>query len=187
MTHTEDAAHPRGDTHRDQGAFRHVRRPSLPRAALLAAGAAGLAGLGGLVGLGVTGLSEPAGASSSPTVVKAVETDFHIALSKSTFSPGRYTFVAQNKGGVTHSLEITGPGLSGAKAKNIAPGQSTKLTVTFKKGAYDIFCPIPGHKAMGMNVDIVVGGAATAGSSTSVRGGGTSTTSHSGSSGGYGY
>lgn len=184
MTHTEDAAHPRGDTHRDQGAFRHVRRPSLPRAALLAAG---LAGLGGLVGLGVTGLSEPAGASSSPTVVKAVETDFHIALSKSTFSPGRYTFVAQNKGGVTHSLEITGPGLSGAKAKNIAPGQSTKLTVTFKKGAYDIFCPIPGHKAMGMNVDIVVGGAATAGSSTSVRGGGTSTTSHSGSSGGYGY
>jgi plastocyanin len=177
MTQSKDAPHPRGATHRDP-ALRQIRRPSLPRAALVAAG---------LAALGVSGLSVPAGASSSPTVVKAVETDFHIALSKSTFSPGRYTFVAQNKGGVTHSLEITGPGLSGAKAKNIAPGQSTKLTVTFKKGAYDIFCPIPGHKAMGMNVDIVVGGAATAGSNTSRGGGGTSTTSHSGSSGGYGY
>ncbi len=114
MTHTKDAAHPRGATHRDQGAFRHLRRPSLPRAALLAPRDWRA---WGVVGLGVTGLSEPAGASSSPTVVKAVETDFHIALSKSTFSPGRYTFVAQNKGGVTHSLEITGPGLSDAKAE----------------------------------------------------------------------
>ena len=88
--------------------------------------------------------------------------------------------MAQNKGQVTHSLEITGPGLSDAKAKNISPGHATKLTVTFKKGAYDIFCPIPGHKMMGMNVNIVVGGAAT----TSSGGGGTTTTSHSG---GYGY
>ncbi len=50
--------------------------------------------------------------------------------------------------------------------------------MTFKKGAYDIFCPIPGHKMLGMNVNIVVGGAATTSS------GGTTTTSHSG---GYGY
>ena len=38
--------------------------------------------------------------------------------------------------------------------KDIQPGQSAKLTVTFKKGAYDIYCPIPGHKALGMNVNI---------------------------------
>ncbi len=129
----------------------------------------------------------PAGASSSPTAVKAVETDFHIALSKNSFSPGRYTFVAKNKGQTTHALAITGPGLSNARSKNISPGQSTKLTVTFKKGAYDIFCPIPGHKAMGMNVNIVVGGSAatTTGGTSSHSGNGGS--SSGGSSGGYGY
>jgi len=168
MTNIRDAARRRRVASPPAGG-RHPRRSPIGLAALAAAGAA--------AALGVVPAA-PAGASSRPTVVKAVETDFHIALSKSTFSPGKYTFVAQNKGQVTHSLEITGPGLSNAKAKNISPGHSTKLTVTFKKGAYDIFCPIPGHKALGMNVNIVVGGAATTSS------GGTTTTSHSG---GYGY
>jgi uncharacterized cupredoxin-like copper-binding protein len=133
---------------------------------------------------GAAGLAGPAGASSSPKVVKTTETDFHIALSKSTFSPGKYTFVAVNKGAVTHSLEITGPGLSNAKAKNIAPGQTTKLTVTLKKGAYDIFCPVPGHKMLGMNVNITVGSHSGSGASTASK---TSTTSTTSGSGGYGY
>jgi uncharacterized cupredoxin-like copper-binding protein len=97
-----------------------------------------------------------AGASSKTTTVKAVETDFHIALSKSAFSPGTYIFVAQNKGQTTHALEITGPGLKHAVSKDISPGQSTQLKVTFKKGNYDVFCPIPGHKMLGMNVNLVV-------------------------------
>jgi uncharacterized cupredoxin-like copper-binding protein len=117
----------------------------------------------------------PASASST-TTVKAVETDFHIALSKTSFTPGRYTFVAVNKGQTTHALMISGPGIPMAMTKQLSPGQSAKLTVTFKKGAYDIDCPIPGHKALGMNVNITVGGAATK-----------HTSSAKGSSGGYGY
>jgi uncharacterized cupredoxin-like copper-binding protein len=120
----------------------------LPLAVLAAAG----------VWAGAAGLAGPAGASSKPTPVKATETDFHIKLSKHSFSPGKYTFVAVNKGEVTHNLEITGPGLSKLLSKNLEPGQSTKLTVTLKKGAYDIFCQIPGHKALGMNVNIKVSG-----------------------------
>ena len=176
MTNNRDAVRRRRAAHPEPGARRPPLPPALlvPLAALTALAAADLA---------AAATAAPAGASSGPTIVKAVETDFHIALSKTTFSPGRYTFVAQNKGGVTHSLEITGPGLSGAKASNISPGHSTRLTVTFKKGAYDIFCPIPGHKAMGMNVDIVVG-AGTTGSSSRSGGAGTATTS---SGGGYGY
>jgi uncharacterized cupredoxin-like copper-binding protein len=98
----------------------------------------------------------PAGASSRPSKVIAKETDFHIALSKNSFSAGKYTFAAVNKGQVTHSLEITGPGLSSPKTKNIEPGQTTDLTVSLKKGRYDVFCPVPGHKALGMNVNITV-------------------------------
>jgi len=68
----------------------------------------------------------------------------------------RYTFVARNKGQTTHALEITGPGLKNATTATINPGQSATLTVTFKKGTYDVFCPLPGHKALGMNVNLVV-------------------------------
>jgi plastocyanin len=103
----------------------------------------------------------PAGASTKTTTVKAIETDFHIALSKKSFSAGRYKFVAVNKSPITHALAITGPGLRNATTPNIAPGKSRDLTVSFEKGAkYDIYCPIPGHKALGMNLNVVVSGAA---------------------------
>ncbi len=128
----------------------------------------------------------PASASGGPTQVKATETDFHIALSKISFKPGKYTFDAVNKGQTTHALMITGPGLAMAMTKDMQPGQSAKLTVTLKKGAYDIYCPIPGHKALGMNVAISVGGAAATTSKSSGKGGGGGN-GGSGGSGGYGY
>jgi plastocyanin len=99
----------------------------------------------------------PAGASGKTTTVTAVETDFHIALSKKTFTPGTYVFLVENKGGTTHSLTITGPGLKNAASPNINPGQHTTLKVTFKTGKYDVFCPVPGHKELGMNVNLSVG------------------------------
>ena len=130
-----------------------TRIAAVPLAALAAASGATLA---------ATVLSAaPASAATKVTTVKAVETDFHIALSKKSFKPGKYTFVAQNKGQTTHALMITGPGIKMAMTKDIQPGQSAKLTVTLKKGAYDIDCPIPGHKALGMNVNINVGGGTT--------------------------
>jgi uncharacterized cupredoxin-like copper-binding protein len=114
-----------------------------------------------LAALGTIALAgaAPAGASAKATTVKAVETDFHIALSKKSFSPGRYTFVAVNKGKTTHALAITGPGLKNADTADISPGQSVKLTVTFKDGKYDIYCPVPGHKMLGMNKNVTVKGA----------------------------
>jgi uncharacterized cupredoxin-like copper-binding protein len=131
---------------------------------------------------GATVVSAAPASASSVTTVKAVETDFHIALSKSSFKPGTYTFDAVNKGQTTHALMITGPGIGMAMTKDLSPGQSAKLTVTLKKGAYDIDCPIPGHKALGMNVNIKVGGTATTTSKNTSSG-----NSSSGGNGGYGY
>lgn len=121
---------------------------------------------------GATVVSAAPASAASVTTVKAVETDFHIALSQSTFKAGKYTFMAQNKGQTTHALMISGPGIKMSMTKDISPGQSAKLTVTLKKGAYDIDCPIPGHKALGMNVNINVGGGAT--TSKTTTGGGSS-------------
>ena len=152
-----------------------------------AAASASLVALAGAAGATVASAA-PASATSI-TTVKAVETDFHIALSQSTFKTGRYTFVAQNKGQTTHALMISGPGIKVAMTKEISPGQSAKLTVTLKKGAYDIDCPVPGHKALGMNVNINVGGGTNAtGSKNSNSGtsGGTSGGTSSGTSAGGG-
>jgi uncharacterized cupredoxin-like copper-binding protein len=131
-------------------------RTSGPRGLFSRAALAAAAGAtAGAIALGTLGTA-PVGATSRSTTVNAIETEFHIALSKKTFTPGTYTFDAINKGHVTHALQITGPGLKNAVTKDLSPGQSAKLTVTFKKGPYDIFCPIPGHKMLGMNVNIVV-------------------------------
>jgi uncharacterized cupredoxin-like copper-binding protein len=120
----------------------------VPLAALAA-----LAALGTLAWAGST----PAGASAKVITVKAVETDFHIALSKSAFSAGKYTFVTKNNGHTVHALMITGPGIKMSMTPDIAPGKSAKLTVTLKKGKYDVYCPVPGHKALGMNLNLTVG------------------------------
>jgi uncharacterized cupredoxin-like copper-binding protein len=130
---------------------------------------------------GAAVVSAAPASAASVTTVKAVETDFHIALSQSTFKAGKYTFVAQNKGQTTHALMISGPGIKMAMTKDISPGQSAKLTVTLKKGAYDIDCPIPGHKALGMNVNVSVGGAAATTSKSSGSSGSGSSSSGGGS------
>ena len=152
----------------------HPLRKTFSRAASLPVAALALAS-GASVAATVLAAA-PASASTSKTTVKATETDFHIALSKSSFKAGKYVFDAVNKGQTTHALMITGPGIKMAMTKDIQPGQSATLAVTLKKGTYDVFCPIPGHKALGMNLNITVGGATTSGS--------TATTSGSGSSGG---
>lgn len=94
--------------------------------------------------------------------VTAVETEYRIVLSQTSFSPGTYTFVAMNKGHVGHSLEIDGPGVSDQRiAGTIAPGSSKQLTVTLQKGSYEVYCPIDSHKKLGMLTDIKVGAIAT--------------------------
>ena len=106
---------------------------------------------------GATVVSAAPASAAGVTTVKAVETDFHIALSKTTYSPGTYTFTAVDKGKLQHNLVIDGPGVSDQKTPGlIAPGQSGSVTVTLKAGTYDIFCGVPGHKAEGMDVHIKV-------------------------------
>jgi uncharacterized cupredoxin-like copper-binding protein len=103
------------------------------------------------------GSSAPAAAAAGVTTVTATETEFHIALSQTTFSPGTYKFVAEDKGSASHNLVISGPGVNQAKTPGlISPGQSQAVTVTLQKGTYDIFCGVPGHKAQGMDVQITV-------------------------------
>jgi uncharacterized cupredoxin-like copper-binding protein len=99
----------------------------------------------------------PSAAAGGTTAVTATETEFHIALSKKSFSPGTYKFTAVDKGHLQHNLVINGPGVNQVKTAGLlSPGQSASVTVTLSKGSYDIYCGVPGHKAEGMNVNITV-------------------------------
>lgn len=102
-----------------------------------------------------TAASSPAAGGTA--AVTATETEFHIALSMKSFSPGTYKFTAVDKGHLQHNLVINGPGVNQAKTAGLlSPGQSASVTVTLSKGSYGIFCGVPGHKAQGMNVEITV-------------------------------
>ncbi|SEB65583.1 hypothetical protein [Streptomyces sp. TLI_105] len=135
--------------------------------ALLALSATALAGVlaacgsdGGGSNSGTTA-PPPAQKSTAPggaTRVTADLSDFRITLSQRTFTPGTYAFVATNTGKHDHALEVEGSGGEN-RSSTVAPGGSTTLTVTLKTGRYEIYCPVDGHKDLGMKTEITVAGA----------------------------
>jgi uncharacterized cupredoxin-like copper-binding protein len=132
------------------------------------------------------------------------ETEFKLTPADPSVKSGKVTIVAKNNGKVTHAIAVEGAAAGGkdAKSGSISPGQSATLTVNLKPGkTYEWYCPIDGHKGLGMKGEIKVAGSSSSasaaaktatgssssntssGSSSGASSGGTS----SGSSGGSGY
>jgi uncharacterized cupredoxin-like copper-binding protein len=133
-----------------------------------AALAAALAACGnsGSGGAGAGDTSSPAqSAKAGSTTVTVQLTEYHLALSSKTFKAGDYTFVAKNAGHIVHSLEIEGQGSEMRLPHGLQPGQSAQLKVMLKKGSYELYCPVDGHKDMGMKTEITVGGGSGGGGS----------------------
>jgi uncharacterized cupredoxin-like copper-binding protein len=145
-----------------------MRRIALVSLGLLPAAVAACGGGGG----GTPAKSGVAGASVRAVTVR--ESEYKLQLSTTKLGAGTYRFTARNVGTIPHALEIDGPGVSDMRTPGtIAPGSSKTLTVTLKQGgSYEIYCPVPGHKAMGMDLHVKVGGGAAATSSSKSSGGG---------------
>jgi uncharacterized cupredoxin-like copper-binding protein len=103
-----------------------------------------------------SGTSPTATGSAAGTKVTAIEKEYSITLSQTTFTPGLYTFDVQNQGTTTHNLNIKGPGVAQQSSPDVPPGGSAQVTVTLQKGTYELWCSIDGHKDLGMNVTIQV-------------------------------
>jgi uncharacterized cupredoxin-like copper-binding protein len=139
------------------GSLRRLAAGTVVTASLvMAAVACGGGGSSSGGGSNATPASTATSGAAGGTAVTATETDFKIALSRSAFTPGTYTFTAQNKGQTVHALEIDGPGVAGRKSATISPGASTNLTVALRTGSYELFCPVDGHKDLGMDLHITV-------------------------------
>jgi uncharacterized cupredoxin-like copper-binding protein len=128
-----------------------------------------------------TSSSAPAGGGSTPAVsgtqVNVTLKDFAITVAAgTTFKPGTYTFVVTNQGPSSHDLTINGPGVSNQGTPTFGTG-TKNLTVKLSNGTYDLYCSVPGHKALGMDTHITVGagsGSAAGGTSSSAEGGSSS-------------
>ncbi|GLX49551.1 hypothetical protein Shyhy01_25010 [Streptomyces hygroscopicus subsp. hygroscopicus] len=132
------------------------RNTTLLPAALAVAAALALAACSG--GGGHAGGSAGSGTGRTPTGtrVTVTETEYALKLSRSSFTPGTYTFVARNAGKVTHALSVDGPGVEDAGTHGIRSGQEGVLKVSLKKGTYDVYCPVDGHRQLGMDQHIQV-------------------------------
>lgn len=87
--------------------------------------------------------------------VQVSEVEYKIHLAKSSLAAGSYTFDVHNDGKFPHDLVVKGPGES-AKTPLLDAGQSKTLRVDLKPGTYDLYCSVPGHKQLGMDLKLTV-------------------------------
>jgi uncharacterized cupredoxin-like copper-binding protein len=99
--------------------------------------------------------------------IEIVETDFALDPADVQLEgPGTYTFRAVNEGETAHALEIDGMGIE-EETEEFGPGESAELTVELTEaGEYELYCPVEGHKELGMEGTLTVGGAAGGGGTT---------------------
>ena len=74
-----------------------------------------------------------------------------------TAKAGKVTLDMTNPGGsgLPHAIAVEGNGVDKDGA-TVQPGGSSKVTVTLKPGTYQFYCPVPGHKAAGMEGTLTV-------------------------------
>jgi uncharacterized cupredoxin-like copper-binding protein len=96
----------------------------------------------------------------------AILSEWKVSAPVDTVWSGRYTFIAQNTGRLTHALEVEG-NKDEVETTRIAPGGKADITVDLKPGVYELYCPIEDsngkHKALGMSRTLVVRSRTTAG------------------------
>jgi plastocyanin len=95
------------------------------------------------------------GATTEGKKVQVTEVEYKIELPKTTFSPGTYTFVVNNKGRIVHNLNVQGAG-STESSQDIQPDSTGSVTAELKAGTYVLYCSIPGHRQQGMQQKITV-------------------------------
>jgi uncharacterized cupredoxin-like copper-binding protein len=135
-----------------------------------------------VAGCGSGGGGTTTAAAGGGQQVSIGETEF--ALDPSTVQvdeSGTVTFRITNNGKIDHAFEFEGQGIE-EETETIKPGESAELTVELSKdGEYEFYCPVDGHRQMGMEGALTLG-AGGAGGST-----GATTGEQEGTTGGYGY
>jgi uncharacterized cupredoxin-like copper-binding protein len=97
------------------------------------------------------------GGGGASQTVDMTAVDYKFNPSDTTVNSGNVTFNLKNDGQQPHSLEIEDVnGQDQELEGDVSPGQSGTLKVNLPPGKYEFYCPVPGHKEMGMEGEIKV-------------------------------
>jgi uncharacterized cupredoxin-like copper-binding protein len=124
------------------------------------------------------GSSSSQGSAAGGAVLQTIQiSEKEYSLNPSALTvpkPGTYAFEVTNKGTITHAFTVEASGGGDedeVESDHIDPGSSTTIKFTFEAGKkYEMYCPVDGHRAEGMEGSISVGGAAGGGTTTNPEG-----------------
>jgi uncharacterized cupredoxin-like copper-binding protein len=102
-----------------------------------------------------TGSNSAAGATELKGVVEVKLSEFKIEM-PTALSAGATTFKVTNTGSDVHSFEVEGNGIEKELGTKLEAGQTKLLQVNLKPGRYKVYCPVDGHKMIGMSLDLTV-------------------------------
>ena len=105
---------------------------------------------------GTTTAATTTGTSAAAKKIGVTEKEFKIELASTAVAPGAYELDLKNTGKIPHNLTVDGPGVAKAHTPTIAGGATATLKVTLKSGEYELYCSVPGHKQLGMDVRLKV-------------------------------
>jgi len=101
----------------------------------------------------------PSTANADPSSVEqTVEvrlTEYRIEIPLQ-LSAGRTLFKVTNAGKMFHRFEIEGRGIEREVESGVDAGQTMTLKLDLKPGAYEVYCPVRGHKKAGMSLRVQV-------------------------------
>lgn len=92
-------------------------------------------------------------------VTAGAPSEFAFKLSTHKVALGTVVFTVTNRGAIVHDFKVCSTPkqntvantCNGKGSRKLAPGQSVRLKVTFKKkGSYQYLCTVTGHAAAGM-------------------------------------
>src|SRR2546427_12775772 len=97
-----------------------------------------------------------------PAQVNVRLSEWKVELSQQNIAEGPVTFVVTNSGQIPHAIEVEGQGIE-KEIETIQPGATGTLTLTLKRGRYEVYCPVGegSHKKLGMEARLSVGSVRT--------------------------
>lgn len=103
--------------------------------------------------------SGPAAGAAKAHVVRLATLPGRLAFDRKRLSTtaGTVTLRMHNvpTSGFSHGIAVSGNGVR-RKGPIVAPGRTAPLTVQLRPGTYTFFCPVTGHRALGMKGTLTV-------------------------------
>jgi len=104
---------------------------------------------------GMTSEASMAGAASMDRTVEVRLTEYRIEMPLQLHA-GATLFKVTNVGGMFHRFEVEGMGIEEQVESGLDAGQTKTLKLNLKPGAYEVYCPVHGHKKAGMALKVQV-------------------------------